>query len=64
MVCGDISIELKKEEESESYTVRDLLVTNNRVSTEAASKNTSSQHNPFKTLHAHTHPKQMSTRFD
>uniref|UniRef100_A0A8C7MNW5 Receptor-type tyrosine-protein phosphatase alpha n=1 Tax=Oncorhynchus kisutch TaxID=8019 RepID=A0A8C7MNW5_ONCKI len=30
MVCGDISIELKKEEESESYTVRDLLVTNNR----------------------------------
>uniref|UniRef100_A0A4W5MUD1 protein-tyrosine-phosphatase n=1 Tax=Hucho hucho TaxID=62062 RepID=A0A4W5MUD1_9TELE len=34
MVCGDISIELKKEEESESYTVRDLLVTNNRVRTE------------------------------
>lgn len=30
MVCGDISIELKREEESESYTVRDLLVTNNR----------------------------------
>ncbi|XP_038872290.1 receptor-type tyrosine-protein phosphatase alpha-like isoform X3 [Salvelinus namaycush] len=30
IVCGDISIELKKEEESESYTVRDLLVTNNR----------------------------------
>lgn len=32
MVCGDMSIELKREEESESYTVRDLLVTNNRVS--------------------------------
>uniref|UniRef100_A0A8C7PL92 Receptor-type tyrosine-protein phosphatase alpha n=1 Tax=Oncorhynchus mykiss TaxID=8022 RepID=A0A8C7PL92_ONCMY len=30
MVCGDLSIELKREEESESYTVRDLLVTNNR----------------------------------
>ncbi|XP_071372645.1 receptor-type tyrosine-protein phosphatase alpha [Centroberyx affinis] len=30
MVYGDISIELKREEESESYTVRDLLVTNNR----------------------------------
>ncbi|KAJ7999680.1 hypothetical protein DPEC_G00196920 [Dallia pectoralis] len=30
MVCGDVSIELKREEESESYTVRDLLVTNNR----------------------------------
>ncbi|KTF79530.1 hypothetical protein cypCar_00043251, partial [Cyprinus carpio] len=30
MVCGDMSIELKREEESESYTVRDLLVTNNR----------------------------------
>ncbi|MGH0186816.1 UNVERIFIED_CONTAM: hypothetical protein FKN15_022466 [Acipenser sinensis] len=28
--CGDITIELKKEEESESYTVRDLLVSNNR----------------------------------
>lgn len=28
---GDISIEIKKEEENESYTVRDLLVTNNRV---------------------------------
>ncbi|CAN9512449.1 unnamed protein product [Ophioblennius macclurei] len=27
---GDISIEIKREEESESYTVRDLLVTNNR----------------------------------
>uniref|UniRef100_A0A3Q0R335 Receptor-type tyrosine-protein phosphatase alpha n=1 Tax=Amphilophus citrinellus TaxID=61819 RepID=A0A3Q0R335_AMPCI len=27
---GDISIELKREEENESYTVRDLLVTNNR----------------------------------
>uniref|UniRef100_A0A8C7FZB0 Receptor-type tyrosine-protein phosphatase alpha n=1 Tax=Oncorhynchus kisutch TaxID=8019 RepID=A0A8C7FZB0_ONCKI len=34
MVCGDLSIELKREEESESYTVRDLLVTNNRVRTE------------------------------
>uniref|UniRef100_A0A672Z6I7 Receptor-type tyrosine-protein phosphatase n=1 Tax=Sphaeramia orbicularis TaxID=375764 RepID=A0A672Z6I7_9TELE len=31
VVYGDISIELKREEESESYTVRDLLVTNNRV---------------------------------
>lgn len=31
MVCGDMSIELKREEECESYTVRDLLVTNNRV---------------------------------
>lgn len=31
VVHGDISIEIKKEEESESYTVRDLLVTNNRV---------------------------------
>ncbi|XP_061118457.1 receptor-type tyrosine-protein phosphatase alpha isoform X2 [Conger conger] len=30
LVCGDISIELKREEESESYTIRDLLVTNNR----------------------------------
>ncbi|XP_059382123.1 receptor-type tyrosine-protein phosphatase alpha-like [Carassius carassius] len=30
VVCGDMSIELKREEESESYTVRDLLVTNNR----------------------------------
>ncbi|KAK2872526.1 hypothetical protein Q8A67_022423 [Cirrhinus molitorella] len=30
MVCGDMSIELKREEENESYTVRDLLVTNNR----------------------------------
>uniref|UniRef100_A0A7N8X896 Receptor-type tyrosine-protein phosphatase alpha n=1 Tax=Mastacembelus armatus TaxID=205130 RepID=A0A7N8X896_9TELE len=30
VVYGDISIELKREEESESYTVRDLLVTNNR----------------------------------
>lgn len=28
---GDIIIELKREEENESYTVRDLLVTNNRV---------------------------------
>ncbi|XP_072898269.1 receptor-type tyrosine-protein phosphatase alpha isoform X1 [Hemitrygon akajei] len=27
---GDITIEIKKEEESESYTVRDLLVTNTR----------------------------------
>ncbi|GCB64839.1 hypothetical protein scyTo_0004680 [Scyliorhinus torazame] len=27
---GDIAIEIKKEEESESYTVRDLLVTNTR----------------------------------
>ncbi|KAJ7327254.1 hypothetical protein JRQ81_017013 [Phrynocephalus forsythii] len=27
---GDITVELKKEEECESYTVRDLLVTNNR----------------------------------
>lgn len=31
VVHGDISIEIKREEESESYTVRDLLVTNNRV---------------------------------
>lgn len=31
VVFGDISIEIKREEESESYTVRDLLVTNNRV---------------------------------
>ncbi|KAK7915460.1 hypothetical protein WMY93_011221 [Mugilogobius chulae] len=30
VVHGDISIELKREEESESYTVRDLLVTNTR----------------------------------
>ncbi|KAM6928125.1 receptor-type tyrosine-protein phosphatase alpha [Xenentodon cancila] len=30
VVYGDISIEIKREEESESYTVRDLLVTNNR----------------------------------
>lgn len=28
---GDITVELKKEEECESYTVRDLLVTNTRV---------------------------------
>ncbi|MCJ8741068.1 hypothetical protein PDJAM_G00066400 [Pangasius djambal] len=30
MVCGDMSIELKREEECESYTIRDLLVTNTR----------------------------------
>ncbi|XP_074478617.1 receptor-type tyrosine-protein phosphatase alpha isoform X2 [Sebastes fasciatus] len=30
VVYGDIAIEIKREEESESYTVRDLLVTNNR----------------------------------
>ncbi|KAG9467137.1 hypothetical protein GDO78_015545, partial [Eleutherodactylus coqui] len=30
MSVGDITIELKKEEECESYTVRDLLVTNTR----------------------------------
>uniref|UniRef100_A0A8C9TYA1 Receptor-type tyrosine-protein phosphatase alpha n=1 Tax=Scleropages formosus TaxID=113540 RepID=A0A8C9TYA1_SCLFO len=30
LVCGDMAIELKREEENESYTVRDLLVTNNR----------------------------------
>ncbi|KAM8867882.1 receptor-type tyrosine-protein phosphatase alpha [Synchiropus picturatus] len=30
VVYGDISIEIKREEESESYTVRDLLVTNVR----------------------------------
>uniref|UniRef100_A0A8C5I4B1 Receptor-type tyrosine-protein phosphatase n=1 Tax=Gouania willdenowi TaxID=441366 RepID=A0A8C5I4B1_GOUWI len=30
VVYGDTSIEIKREEESESYTVRDLLVTNNR----------------------------------
>ncbi|XP_034541196.1 receptor-type tyrosine-protein phosphatase alpha [Notolabrus celidotus] len=30
VVHGDISIEIKRDEESESYTVRDLLVTNNR----------------------------------
>jgi hypothetical protein len=28
---GDVSIEIKREDESESYTVRELLVTNNRV---------------------------------
>ncbi|XP_023447678.1 receptor-type tyrosine-protein phosphatase alpha isoform X2 [Dasypus novemcinctus] len=28
---GDVTVELKKEEECESYTVRDLLVTNTRV---------------------------------
>lgn len=31
VVYGDTSIEIKREEENESYTVRDLLVTNNRV---------------------------------
>lgn len=31
MSYGDITVELKKEEECESYTVRDLLVTNTRV---------------------------------
>lgn len=31
VVHGDISIEIKREDECESYTVRDLLVTNNRV---------------------------------
>ncbi|XP_036382453.1 receptor-type tyrosine-protein phosphatase alpha-like [Megalops cyprinoides] len=30
LLCGDITIELKREEECESYTIRDLLVTNNR----------------------------------
>ncbi|KAJ3602094.1 hypothetical protein NHX12_029853 [Muraenolepis orangiensis] len=30
VVYGDVSIEIKREEENESYTVRDLLVTNNR----------------------------------
>ncbi|XP_061730649.1 receptor-type tyrosine-protein phosphatase alpha isoform X2 [Nerophis ophidion] len=30
LVHGDISTQLKREEESESYTVRDLLVTNNK----------------------------------
>ncbi|KAL3059049.1 hypothetical protein OYC64_011059 [Pagothenia borchgrevinki] len=30
VVYGDISIEIKREEESESYTVRDLVVTNSR----------------------------------
>ncbi|KAG7267779.1 hypothetical protein CRUP_015024 [Coryphaenoides rupestris] len=30
VVYGDVSIEIKREEESESYTVRDLLVTNSR----------------------------------
>ncbi|XP_023667435.1 receptor-type tyrosine-protein phosphatase alpha-like isoform X2 [Paramormyrops kingsleyae] len=30
MPCGDVSIELKREEECESYTIRDLLITNNR----------------------------------
>uniref|UniRef100_W5LYH6 protein-tyrosine-phosphatase n=1 Tax=Lepisosteus oculatus TaxID=7918 RepID=W5LYH6_LEPOC len=34
--CGDVAIELKREEECESYTVRDLLVTNNRVSMHSA----------------------------
>lgn len=38
VVYGDISIEIKREEESESYTVRDLLVTNNRVRTEHVAK--------------------------
>lgn len=37
---GDTSIEIKKEEENESYTVRDLLVTNNRVRSEEALKST------------------------
>ena len=31
VVYGDVSIEIKREDESESYTVRELLVTNNRV---------------------------------
>uniref|UniRef100_A0A8C2C3Y5 Receptor-type tyrosine-protein phosphatase alpha n=1 Tax=Cyprinus carpio TaxID=7962 RepID=A0A8C2C3Y5_CYPCA len=31
MVCGDMSIELKREEESESYTVRDLLENKSRA---------------------------------
>lgn len=44
MVYGDISIELKREEESESYTVRDLLVTNNRVRQET---NASLMHSYF-----------------
>ncbi|XP_023658787.2 receptor-type tyrosine-protein phosphatase alpha-like isoform X2 [Paramormyrops kingsleyae] len=30
LVCGDMAIELKREEVCENYTVRDLLVTNNR----------------------------------
>ncbi|KAK5912888.1 hypothetical protein CesoFtcFv8_002718 [Champsocephalus esox] len=30
VVYGDISIEIKREEESESYTVRDLVITNSR----------------------------------
>lgn len=38
VVYGDISIEIKKEEENESYTVRDLLVTNTRVRREEARK--------------------------
>lgn len=44
VVYGDISIELKREEESESYTVRDLLVTNNRVRQET---NASLMHSYF-----------------
>lgn len=38
MVYGDISIEIKREEENESYTVRDLLVTNNRVREDSMKK--------------------------
>lgn len=36
VVYGDTSIEIKREEENESYTVRDLLVTNNRVRAQKA----------------------------
>lgn len=38
VVYGDISIEIKREEENESYTVRDLLVTNNRVREDSMKK--------------------------
>lgn len=38
MSFGDITMELKKEEECESYTVRDLLVTNTRVRTSEVTK--------------------------
>lgn len=44
MVYGDISIEIKREEENESYTVRDLLVTNNRVRKDSSCSTTYLNH--------------------
>lgn len=67
MVCGDLSIELKREEESESYTVRDLLVTNNRVRTQPAlgkKKTTLVVNTTHSKHHLHTHPNPRSTRFE